>query len=90
MTDEKENEFKDEEFKDVPYDEISYREDGRIGNIIKGDSAKIEGKVKVSIQHDDLDDVKVILKKDEDDNIKEIKFVCSCGQTKTVILNYDE
>jgi flagellar hook protein FlgE len=64
--------------------------EGRIGNIIKGSSAKIEGKVKVSIQHDELDDVKVILKKDENDNIKEIKFVCSCGQTKTVILDYDE
>ncbi len=87
MTD---KEFHEEDFKDIPYDEITYREEGRKGNIIKHDSAKIEGKVKLTFEHDELDDVKVILKKDENDNVKEIKFVCSCGQTKTVILDYDE
>ena len=34
--------------------------------------------------------VRVLLKKDSNDSIKELKFVCSCGQTKTIILDYSE
>jgi predicted FMN-binding regulatory protein PaiB len=84
------NEFREIEFKEIPYDEITYREEGRVGNLVKAESAKIDGKAKISINHDDADDVKVIIKKDENDNIKEIKFVCSCGQTKSVMLDYSE
>ncbi len=86
-----ENDFRDDiEFKEIPYDEITYREEGRVGNLIKAESSKITGKAKVTVQHDDLDDVKVIIKKDENDNIREIKFVCSCGQTKSVMLDYSD
>ena len=80
----------EEEFKEIPYDEITYREEGRTGNLVKAESAKILGKAKITIDHDELDDVKVVIKKDENDNIKEIKFVCSCGQTKSVLLDYSE
>ncbi len=80
----------DEEFKEIPYDEITYREEGRVGNLIKAESSNIVGKAKITIDHDDADDVKVIIKKDENDNIREIKFVCSCGQTKSVMLDYSE
>ncbi len=86
-----ENEFREEEeFKEIPYDEITYREEGRVGNLISAESANIVGKAKITVDHDDLDDVKVIIKKDENDNIREIKFVCSCGQTKSVMLDYSE
>ncbi len=86
-----ENDFRSEEkFKEIPYDEITYREEGRVGNLIKSDSLKIVGKAKITVEHNEDDEVKVVLKKDENDNVKEIKFVCSCGQTKSVILDYSE
>ncbi len=86
-----ENDFRsEEEFKEIPYDEITYREEGRVGNLIKAESAQIAGKAKITVDHSELDDVKVIIKKDENDNIREIKFVCSCGQTKSVMLDYSE
>jgi hypothetical protein len=46
-------------------------------------------KAKISCE-DDLDGVRVLLKKDANDNLKEIKFVCSCGQSKSIILDYSE
>ncbi len=87
MTDET---YREDEFKDIPYDEINYREEGRVGNILKAGTSEIIGKTKISVDSDEHEGVKVILKKDEFDNIKEIKFVCSCGQTKSVTLDYEE
>lgn len=78
----------EEEFK-----ELTYREVGDFktsGNIIKKDDANITGKTKISVDEESEDGVKIILKKDANDNIQEIKFVCSCGQTKTIVLDYNE
>jgi hypothetical protein len=78
----------EEEFK-----ELTYREVGDFkasGNIIKKDDANITGKTKISVDEESEDGVKIILKKDGNDNIQEIKFVCSCGQTKTIVLDYNE
>ncbi len=59
-------------------------------NFIKASEANVVGKTKISVEEESHDGVKVILKKDSNDSIKEIKFVCSCGQTKSIILNYSE
>lgn len=79
-----------EEFQDEIYDDLSYRNINRDGNIIKKDDTDIKGKAKINVEEDAEDGVKIILKKDANNNIHEIKFVCSCGQTKSVILDYSE
>ena len=58
--------------------------------IIKSDEAEIVGKTKISFEENDNEKVKIILKKDADDTIKELKFVCSCGETKAIILDYEQ
>lgn len=58
--------------------------------VIKSEKTEIIGKTKISVEEDSHNGVKVILKKDGDDSIKEIKFVCSCGQTKSIMLDYSE
>ena len=60
------------------------------GNFIKASDAELIGKTKVAIEEESHDGVKVILKKDANDSIKEIKFVCSCGQSKSIILDYSD
>lgn len=77
-------------FQNYIFKEITYRDDDISGNIIKAGSVKIQGITKIEVEEESLEGVKIILKKDSKDNIKEIKFVCSCGQTKSVILDYNE
>ena len=60
------------------------------GNIIKSCDAEVIGIAKISIEEDGEDGIKVILKKDEDDTVKEIKFICSCGNAKSIALDYSE
>ncbi len=48
------------------------------------------GKTKISFEEDENEKVKIILKKDADDTVKELKFVCSCGETKSIILDYEQ
>lgn len=77
------------------FEEPVYREVNADGgkqalNFIKSSDAEVVGKSKISVEEDSHDGVKVILKKDANDSIKEIKFVCSCGQTKSIILDYTE
>jgi hypothetical protein len=60
------------------------------GNVIKKADAAMVGKTKISVEEDGQHGVQVILKKDENDTIKEIKFVCCCGETKSIILDYSE
>ena len=79
---------KDKEFENMSFREISHREVPRSGNVIKSKDVKIDGFAKISIEEDSSDGVKIVLKKDEHDNIKEIKFVCSCGETKSLTLDY--
>lgn len=82
--------MKEQEFKDHTYREISYRQEDRKGNLIKNDKIKIAGASKISIEEDSHEGVKIVFRKDQYDNIKEIKFICSCGETKSVILDYSE
>ena len=60
------------------------------GNVIKANDFKINGYAKVTIEEESLGGVKFILKKDHNDVIKEIKFICSCGQSKSILLDYSE
>lgn len=78
----------EEEFKDLTYREIETGQTS--GNIIKKEKAQITGITKISVEEESEEGVKIILKKDAHDNIQEIKFVCSCGQTKTIVLDYNE
>lgn len=80
----------EDEFQETTFREISYRDVDADGNVIKSDKAKIIGMAKITVEEDSHGGVKLILKKDANDNIKEIKFVCSCGETKSVILDYNE
>lgn len=59
-------------------------------NVIKSEELQLEGKTKISFEEDDIDGIKILLSKDENNNVREIKFICSCGQTKSIILDYDE
>ncbi|MDP3150700.1 MAG: hypothetical protein Q8N83_16390 [Ignavibacteria bacterium] len=77
-------------FKEPVFREISFDAGIKSGNVIKSAKANIIGKTKISVEEDGRDSVKVILKKDQEDTIKEIKFLCSCGQTKTIVLDYSE
>jgi len=60
------------------------------GNVIKSEKVTIAGKTKITIEEESHEGVKFILKRDAKDEIKEIKFICSCGQTKSLILDYSE
>ncbi len=59
-------------------------------NLLKSKDANLVGKTKIVIGEESHDGVKFVLKKDENDIIKEIKFICTCGKTKTVYLDYSE
>ncbi|MEW6004364.1 MAG: hypothetical protein AB1695_03530 [Stygiobacter sp.] len=78
------NQFEDALFKDV-----FTKNKSKTGNLLKAEDIEVTGKAKISCE-DDLDGVRILLKKDANDNLKEIKFVCSCGQTKSIILDYSE
>lgn len=57
--------------------------------VIKANQIKTLGKVQVAFEEDTIDNVKIVLNKDDNNNIREIKFICSCGQTKSLILDYE-
>lgn len=59
-------------------------------NVIKSEELQLEGRTKISFEEDDIDGIKIVLSKDENNNVREIKFICSCGQTKSIILDYGE
>lgn len=79
-----------EKFEEFVFKEIDYKADFKSGNVIKSNNAKIIGKSKISVEEESDEGVKVVIKKDEKDAIKEIKFVCSCGQSKSILLDYSE
>ena len=60
------------------------------GSIIKANDVKFNAQKKISIEDELHTGVKIVLEKDEHDNLKEIKFYCSCGQTKSVVLDYTD
>lgn len=77
------------QFEDALFKDIFTKNKTRTGNLLKAEDVEISGKAKISCE-DDLDGVRILLKKDANDNLKEIKFVCSCGQSKSIILDYSE
>lgn len=77
-----------EEFQESLYKEIEFVRKHK--GVIKSSEAKITGKSKVSVEEESHNGVKIVVKKDENDSIKEIKFICSCGKTKSIILDYSE
>lgn len=79
-----------DEFQDMLFEEISHRHLDRSGNVIKSKFVKIAGLTRISVEEESADGVKIILRKDEHENIKEIKFVCTCGETKSIILDYSD
>jgi hypothetical protein len=74
-------------FEDMIYEE--YKSPSRNKAVIKSEDAHVSGKIKFSIEADDQKGVKVIIKKDSEDSIKELKFLCKCGESKSIILDYD-
>lgn len=79
-----------EQFEEYVFRELSVSNSKNSGNLIKSSEANIKGNIKVSVEEESEEGVKIVLKKDAHDNIKEIKFVCTCGQSKSIILDYNE
>jgi len=77
-------------FDDAVFNEISYDGLSGAGNVIKSEDVQLIGATKITVEEESHEGVKIILNKDENDNIKEIKFVCSCGETKSVLLDYSD
>lgn len=77
-------------FEEALMKDIYSQNQSNSGNLIRKSDAVLKGMAKVTVEEDEFDDVKIFLKKDSHDNLKEIKFVCSCGQTKNIILDYTD
>ncbi len=77
-------------FNDMVYREILPNYEDSRSNVVKKGSSKLVGKTKISVDEESHEGVKIIVKKDGNENVREIKFVCSCGQTKSIILDYTE
>ncbi len=77
-------------FNEEIYKEISFNIKPIDGNVIQADQVEIIGTSKITIEEESHEGVRIVLNKDSNDNIKEIKFVCSCGETKSVLLDYNE
>ncbi len=80
-----ENKFTETVFSSVISSGISGK-----GKIVKNGQYKIAGKMKVEVMEESHDGVKIVLNKDENERIREIKFICACGRTKSLFLDYDE
>jgi hypothetical protein len=81
-----ENEFNEVLYKELYSDDLNNVRK----NIIKAADIEVSGFKKVTVDEELHSGVKILLEKDENDNIKEIKFYCSCGQTKSVVLDYSD
>lgn len=77
-------------FEDVLMKDLFTKNSICSGNLIKAKDIELKGYSKITMEDDENDGVRIYLKKDANDNVKEIKFVCSCGQTKSIILDYSE
>ena len=77
-------------FVENTYREVLNSSKTNSGNIIKKDKIDYIGNTKIEFHDEHDDSVKVLLKKDQNDQVQEIKFVCSCGETKTIRLDYNE
>ncbi len=77
-------------YEDVLFRDAYIKNKSKTGNLLKADEYYISGASKISLEESELDNVRILLKKDANDNPKEIKFICSCGQTKTIVLDYSD
>ena len=77
-----------ESFEESLYKEIEFVKNRN--GIIKADRTKIIGKSKISVDEESDHGTKIVVKRDENDAIKEIRFICSCGKTKSIVLDYSE
>ena len=79
-----------ERFSEMIFREFDFNGNKTSYNVIKSSNTDLKGKCKITTDEESHNGIKIILKKDENDNVQEIKFVCSCGEAKTVQLNYTE
>lgn len=79
-----------EDFVEYTFREFDFNGKSSSSNLIKSNMAEINGFCKIVVEEESHEGIKVVLKKDAQDNIKEIKFICSCGQSKSVLLDYSE
>jgi len=79
----------DDDFLEPIYNEIVPVSSSK-SNVIKASEVQFVGNTKLSVEENSEDDVTIFLKKDANDNIHEIKFVCACGRTKSIILDYSD
>ncbi|MCL4551432.1 MAG: hypothetical protein M1495_23025 [Bacteroidetes bacterium] len=77
-------------YEDALFRDARVKNTSKTGNLLKANEYEVVGSSKISLEDNDFDDVKILLKKDANDNLKEIKFMCSCGQTKSILLDYGE
>ena len=77
-----------ETFEESLYKEIEFANNHK--GIIKATETKIIGKSKITVEEESHNGAKIVVKRDEQDTIKEIKFICSCGKTKSIVLDYSE
>lgn len=75
--------FEEQVFKEINFGKANSR-------VIKSSEARIIGQTKISVEEEGQHGVKVILKKDADNMIKELKFICTCGQSKSILLEYSD
>ncbi len=78
------------QFSDEIFRTITYDDNVRHGKILKKDQYKLVGKTKIEMLEESHNGVKIVLNKDENDQIKEIKFICSCGESKSLFLDYSD
>jgi hypothetical protein len=80
----------DNKFTETVFTSVASASQAGKGKIVKNGNYNIKGKMKIEVMEESHDGVKIVLNKDENDRIREIKFICSCGQTKSLFLDYDE
>jgi hypothetical protein len=80
----------DDKFEEPIFRELDKKSNLTSGNVIKSDKVSMSGKTKITIEEESHEGVKFVIKKDSNEQIKEIKFICSCGQTKSILLDYSE
>lgn len=77
-------------FNEEIYREITSSNKKIDGTVISSEQVEVIGTSKITIEEESHEGVRIVLNKDSEDNIKEIKFVCSCGETKSVLLDYND
>ncbi|NWF90396.1 MAG: hypothetical protein HXY50_13160 [Ignavibacteriaceae bacterium] len=77
-------------FQDSFFNLVTTSSKTRNSNVIKSHNVVMQGVSQISFEEDTSEGIKVVLHKDGDGNLKEIRFICSCGQTKSLVLDYSE